>query len=68
MARRLPFTDPHGAINCLREDGGVILTGFAESDDVRAVNHDAAPYIDAVAKEASISSNVTMLRMLTETA
>ncbi|KAL8753735.1 MAG: hypothetical protein Q9199_004833 [Rusavskia elegans] len=51
MACRVPVTDVAKAIQCLQADGGVILTGFASAVEVTAVNDDAAPYLEAVAKE-----------------
>ncbi|KAL8884512.1 MAG: hypothetical protein Q9192_006830 [Flavoplaca navasiana] len=53
MARRVPVTDVTQAISCLQEDGGVILTGFASTEEVTTVNNDAAPYLAAVAQERS---------------
>lgn len=53
MASRVPITDVAKAIHCLEEDGGVILTGFATVREVETVNDDAAPYLEAVAKEVS---------------
>lgn len=51
MARRISLTNPDRAIEILKEDGGVILTGFAKAEDVEKVNADAAPYIDAIIKD-----------------
>ncbi|KAL8903953.1 MAG: hypothetical protein Q9207_003600 [Kuettlingeria erythrocarpa] len=53
MASRVPITDVAKAIDCLEEDGGVILTGFATVGEVTTVNEDAAPYLDAVAREVA---------------
>ncbi|KAL8992808.1 MAG: hypothetical protein Q9169_006823 [Polycauliona sp. 2 TL-2023] len=51
MACRVPVTDVPGAIHCLQNDGGVILTGFATQVEVATVNDDAAPYLEALAEE-----------------
>lgn len=51
MACHVPFNDVARAIHCLQEDGGVILTGFATPEEVTRVNEDAAPYLEAAAKE-----------------
>ena len=61
MARRVPLTAVNDAINCLEEDGGVILSNFASEEDVKAVNDDACPYIDAIAKKVGCSSNAFVL-------
>ncbi|KAI4234580.1 MAG: hypothetical protein LQ349_003698 [Xanthoria aureola] len=54
MACRVPISDVAKAIDRLREDGGVILTGFATPQEVTRVNDDAAPYLEAVAKERTL--------------
>lgn len=51
MARRTPLSNPHSAIDILKEDGGVILTGFTTPSEVEKVNADAAPYINAIVKD-----------------
>ena len=56
MACRVPVTDVAKAIHCLKQDGGVILTDFAPVAEVAAVNDDAAPYLEAVAKEVQPST------------
>lgn len=53
MARRTPLTDPHRAIDILKEDGGVILTGFTTTSDVEKVNADAAPYIKGIVEDVT---------------
>ncbi|EFR00817.1 hypothetical protein MGYG_03821 [Nannizzia gypsea CBS 118893] len=40
MARRVPFDLPEEAIRVIKEDGGVILTGFAPTSEVEQVNRD----------------------------
>lgn len=44
MARRAPLDEPEKVIQVILEDGGVILTGFADPADVDKVNSDSAPY------------------------
>ncbi|KAJ5916822.1 hypothetical protein N7504_000837 [Penicillium tannophilum] len=44
MARRAPLNEPEKVIQVILEDGGVILTGFADPADVDKVNSDSAPY------------------------
>ncbi|KAL9602565.1 MAG: hypothetical protein Q9219_001709 [cf. Caloplaca sp. 3 TL-2023] len=51
MARRVPLDDPDTAIQVLRSDGGVILTGFCDASSVERVNQDARPYLDAIIRE-----------------
>ena len=53
MARRVPLADPDRAIQCLEEDGAVILTDFSSIVDIEAVSADAAPFIEAVARQVS---------------
>lgn len=65
MAHRVALSDTEGAIRCLEEDGGVILTGFASKSEVAAVNADAAPYINAVAAEVRLTNDPRPCELLT---
>lgn len=65
MARRVPVTNATQAINCLQEDGGVILSGFASAEEVITVNNDAAPYLATVAQEVQPPSGHTQRHSLT---
>lgn len=40
MARRVPLDRPEEAIRVVKEDGGVILTGFTSAGQVDKVNQD----------------------------
>lgn len=51
MTRHAPLHDPELAIQILKEDGGVILTGFSSVANVERVNADAAPYINAIVED-----------------
>ena len=51
MARRVPLSDPTTVIRTIKEDGGVILTGFSNTSDIERVNHDAAPFINALVED-----------------
>lgn len=51
MALRAPLNDPAAVIDCIKRDGGVILTEFSSATNVQKVNEDAAPYIDALVEE-----------------
>jgi hypothetical protein len=53
MARRTPLTNPDRAIQILKEDGGVILTGFSSVSNVEKVNAEATPYIDAIVEDVT---------------
>ena len=53
MARRVPLSRADEVIQRLKEDGGVIVTGFSSEADVQRVNADARPYIDKVAQDVS---------------
>ena len=51
MAARIPLKNVDEAIQAIEADGGVILTGFSSKADVRTVNADAKPEIDAIVQE-----------------
>jgi hypothetical protein len=53
MARRAPLTEPDRAIKILKEDGGVVLTGFSSVTNVEKVNAEATPYINAIIKDVT---------------
>ncbi|KAL9120234.1 MAG: hypothetical protein Q9187_003213 [Circinaria calcarea] len=55
------------AIEAIKEDGGVILTGFSSVEDVQRVNADAASYIDALVddrKSRSLPRETTRCTLL----
>ena len=51
MARRVNFRDSDAVIQSVKEDGGVILTNFSSTEDVKKVNADAAPYIQKIIQD-----------------
>ncbi|KAL8726067.1 MAG: hypothetical protein Q9166_006946 [cf. Caloplaca sp. 2 TL-2023] len=51
MARRVSLDDPDAIIQIIKEDGGVVLTDFSDTADVKKVNEDARPYINAILEE-----------------
>ncbi|KAL8701870.1 MAG: hypothetical protein Q9224_000306 [Gallowayella concinna] len=51
MAQRVSLEDPERVIRAIESDGGVILTGFSNVAEVKKVNADAAPYLEAIIEE-----------------
>lgn len=53
MARRVPLHDTERVIEVIKEDGGVILTGFSSTTDIEKVNRDAAIFLKAIFQDVS---------------
>ncbi|MCJ1404218.1 hypothetical protein MMC11_007443 [Xylographa trunciseda] len=67
MIQRVPLNEPGLVIRAIKEDGGVILTGFSSVEDVQKVNADAAPYINAIVddrKSRSLPRETTRCTLL----
>ena len=53
MAQRVSLDSPEAAIDAVKADGGVILTGFASQAEIQQVNADARPYLETIFKDVS---------------